>query len=132
VLVRTILIADDEDDFREQIAWCLRAEGYRVITARNGVEAIHALVGWPVDLLFLDMRMPLVDGRAVLQHMDGDPRLARIPVVVVTGKPEEAPRDLFVLAKPISLDSLISAAQAMSGGPHRRMTTPPYVPGGRG
>ena len=59
---RTILVADDDPSIREVIALTLEEEGYRVLTARNGAEALDLVTRERPDLVLLDMRMPVLDG----------------------------------------------------------------------
>src|SRR5687768_10389401 len=69
----TILLVEDEKSLRELAADVLRDEGYQVVEARDGVEAIRALDRQPRDtgfsLVLLDMMLPVVDGLGVLHHL---------------------------------------------------------------
>lgn len=122
----TILVAEDDGELRETVAWCLRVEGYRVITAADGREALRQLRMAGPELVILDVRMPSLDGLGVIAHMRQDPGLQRIPVVVLTGFPGDAPSDLVVLAKPFSGTRLLETVAAILGGPEarRRVNTP--------
>src|SRR5215216_5771091 len=59
-----VLVVDDEQDIREFIALALSMEGYRVSTAENGAVALECLARESVDLILLDLRMPVMDGWA--------------------------------------------------------------------
>jgi CheY-like chemotaxis protein len=120
----TVLIAADDNDVREQIAWCLRAAGYRAVTARTGLEALAAMSSSGVDLLLVDLEMADRGGRSVLEHVAGDPRLRRIPVLVVTDRPHEAPRELATIIKPFTSERLIETVTGMVGSPRRQYVTP--------
>lgn len=80
----TVLIADDEADVRELLRVDLEAEGYKVLEARNGAEALDRLAAEAVDVLLLDVRMPGVDGWAVLDTLSGTGRLGGMHVVVIS------------------------------------------------
>ena len=66
------------------IASVLRREGYRLVEARNGLEALRALEGGDVQLVVLDLMMPVMNGWEVLEARAASPALLSIPVVVVT------------------------------------------------
>ena len=102
-----LLIADDDEDLRGIVAWLLRSSGYRVVTARDGCEALEKLAAGDISLVVLDLHMPRLGGLGVLQAMTRDERLRRIPVVVMTACPSQAPADAVVLAKPFDADRLI-------------------------
>ncbi|MCE5233699.1 MAG: response regulator [Mizugakiibacter sp.] len=78
------IVADDDPDFRYQIARRLRAEGWQVDEARDGVEALAALRHRPAELMLLDLMMPNMDGIAVLETMHADARLRDVPVILVS------------------------------------------------
>ena len=81
----TILVVEDDAIQREGIAVLLREEGYTVFTAVDGQEALHSLSNDPTpDLILLDMLMPVHDGWRFLKERTWSPRLASIPVVIVT------------------------------------------------
>jgi chemosensory pili system protein ChpA (sensor histidine kinase/response regulator) len=110
-MARTILLADDDDDLRDQTASFLRDEGYRVITARDGVEAIEVLASGPVDFLLLDMKMPRADGLAVLRYLRTNRQLARVPVIVLTAAPAQVPAGVRAMGKPVPFDQLLLAVE---------------------
>ena len=84
----TVLVADDNNDLREEIAWLLRAEGYRVLTASDGICALEHLHAGHVDALVLDWNMPRLGGSGVLAAVSRDARLADLAVIVATAEPE--------------------------------------------
>jgi CheY-like chemotaxis protein len=82
---KTILVVEDDAVQREGLAALLREEGYTVFTAGDGQEALHSLRNDPTPgLILLDMLMPIHDGWRFLKERTWSPRLASIPVVVVT------------------------------------------------
>jgi CheY-like chemotaxis protein len=84
----TVLVVDDNDDLREEVAWLLRTEGYRVLTAADGINALERLDAGHIDALVLDWNMPRMGGSGVLAAVARDPRLADLAVVVATAEPE--------------------------------------------
>lgn len=83
---RSILIVDDDEDFRHTLVDGLSYEGLDVHTVGNGQEALDWLASHPgqVFTIVLDIMMPVMDGRTFLERRALDARLASIPVVVLT------------------------------------------------
>ena len=81
--VKRVLIVDDEDQVRAVIADALTHKGYEVEQAENGIEALESLQHSRFDLMTVDIRMPRMDGMAVLRAVSE--RLPDLPVIVVTG-----------------------------------------------
>lgn len=81
----TILIVDDDAAFRDGLAETLADLGHRVVEAEAGQAALSVLRdGVRVDCIFLDYRLPDLDGLALLAQLRDDPALAAIPVVMLT------------------------------------------------
>jgi CheY-like chemotaxis protein len=101
-----VLVVDDDEAIRDVVAEVLREEGYDVVCAQNGLQALRELEGnGHTDLVLLDLMMPVMSGWEVLEEMQGNDRLSRIPVVVVSAM--SAPGVSEHLAKPIDLDRLL-------------------------
>jgi len=110
---RRVLIVDDDRDIRETLEEILAAEGYAVVTARNGLEALALARSDPPSMILLDLFMPVMDGAEFRGRQLGDAGLADIPVVVVSAATdlEERVRPLGVAAwleKPLHIDELIA------------------------
>ena len=107
-----ILIVDDDEDIREVLEVVLQAEDHRVEVAADGLEALDRLrQGGVPSLILLDLMVPRLDGEGLLKAMSRDPRLAHIPVCIITGHQEareQAARlgAIGCLVKPIELDQL--------------------------
>jgi len=82
----TILVVDDNADVRKALSLRLRANGYDVLMAADGLSATAAIVKQQPDLVILDLGLPCGDGFAVLERLQQNDRLAEIPVVVLTGR----------------------------------------------
>ncbi len=85
-----ILIAEDEPDIRELVAFTLRYAGYEVITATNGEEAVQLSREHMPDLALMDVRMPRMTGYDACRTMKADPEMKDIPVVFLSAKGQEA------------------------------------------
>lgn len=113
-----ILIVDDEDDTRDVIAELLRAEGFDVATAADGSDALSYLraEGRDVGLILLDLMMRDVDGWSFRRQQLGDPTLASIPVVIMSGAHNvhsvaaSLGAAAFVI-KPVELRALVNIVQ---------------------
>jgi CheY-like chemotaxis protein len=85
---KTLLVVDDDPIQREGLAVVLRTEGYTVVVAADGLEAIeHLKQGAPIDLVLLDMMIPApaCDGWRFLEKRKHDPALASVPILIITG-----------------------------------------------
>jgi CheY-like chemotaxis protein/curved DNA-binding protein CbpA len=80
-----IVLAEDNDSLSQMLQKFLAAQGYEVLPARTGVEALQRLTAGNVDLLLLDLRLPELSGVDVLQKIRKSPKLATLPVVIMTG-----------------------------------------------
>ncbi len=82
---RHILVVEDDADIREALALTLESGGYQVGTASHGKEALDRLRHEPrAELIVLDLMMPVMDGWQFRREQQRDPRLATIPVVIVS------------------------------------------------
>lgn len=85
-----ILVVDDEEDILELVRYNLDREGYQVICAISGEEALKAVVSEPVDLIILDLMLPGIDGLEVARRLKQSTATQEIPIVMLTAKGEEA------------------------------------------
>jgi DNA-binding response OmpR family regulator len=120
VLAATVLVADDDADILRFVEINLRLEGFEVVTARDGTDALAKAVAVRPDLVLLDVRMPGIDGYTVCARIRADASLAAVRVVIVTanyGSAEvaaarRAGADDF-LVKPFLPTTLLDLAKAM-------------------
>ncbi len=84
-----ILIAEDERDIRDLVAFTLRFAGYEVVAAANGEEAVQLAPKENPDLILMDVRMPRMTGYEACRVMKADPNLRDIPVVFLSAKGQE-------------------------------------------
>jgi CheY-like chemotaxis protein len=81
----TIMVADDQEPNRELLSALLTAEGYHVISAKDGDEARSLIRSQEIDLALLDVVMPRLNGFTVCQISKSAPETRMIPIVLVTG-----------------------------------------------
>lgn len=113
-----LLIAEDDRGVRESLARALQYEGYQVITAPDGREAVRIVRAGDVDALVLDVMMPELDGLAVASKLRAEGQ--RIPILMLTARHEisdrvaglEAGADDY-LVKPFALDELLARIKAL-------------------
>jgi DNA-binding response OmpR family regulator len=86
----TVLVADDDEDILELVAFRLERAGYEVITARDGTEALAAARERQPDLAVLDVMMPGMTGYDVTRELRGDDATRAIPVILLTARVQEA------------------------------------------
>ncbi len=109
-----ILIVEDDSALREALAQVLMDEGYDLLRARDGLEAVNCLKkGNRPDVILLDLSMPVVNGWEFRMFQKRDPDLARIPVILITagGYSREEVAWLepsALLPKPLDLPLLLS------------------------
>jgi CheY-like chemotaxis protein len=124
--VKRILVVDDEPTIRELISDTLRESGYQVQSAANGADALELMRGWLPHAIVLDLMMPRLDGHGFVQLMRLNPRLAAVPVLLVTAAygAEEAFARIGAnayLTKPFELDHLIEVVAELAGLPPPRV-----------
>jgi two-component system cell cycle response regulator len=118
-VTRTVLVADDDADILRFIEINLRLEGFEVVTARDGHEALAKAAAVRPDLVLLDVLMPGIDGYAICSRLRADADLANVPVIIVTANygtahveaAHRAGADDF-LVKPFLPATLIDKAKA--------------------
>lgn len=106
--VATVLVVDDDADCRYIYSEALRAAGFRVLVAEDGVQAVAITRATTPDIVLLDVAMPHMDGRDAVRLLKSDPATRRITTIAVTsadalhrrGDLEEAGFDA-VLLKPV-------------------------------
>ena len=80
-----ILVVDDDADFRTGLRMALEMKGYQVEESENGEEALAQLAEKPPLLVLLDLQMPVMNGREMLQRMRATSDLKEVPVVIISG-----------------------------------------------
>jgi two-component system KDP operon response regulator KdpE len=113
-VMSTVLVVDDDPDIRTLMSITLRAAGHRVIEAAEGRSALEVIASEEVDVILLDLMMPVMDGWAVLWRLHDRP--VHPPVIVMSALPEKKHEHpplgaVRYLHKPFPLDDAISSIQ---------------------
>jgi DNA-binding response OmpR family regulator len=118
----TILVADDEEDLRELVAYRLTRSGYEVVAAVDGQEALELAREQRPDLMVLDVMMPRLDGYELTRRVRAEDSLRSVPVILLTARSQESDvsRGFEVgaddyLRKPFSPDELVARVRAVLG-----------------
>lgn len=117
-----ILVVEDDADIVEGVQMLLEAEGYRVGVASNGREAIEALArADPLpSLILLDLMMPVMNGFEFREAQLADPRIAAVPVVLMTADSHVKEKTTRIgaagaLAKPFDIDEVLRVVKRFAG-----------------
>ncbi len=119
-MVANVLVVEDDPSVRGLLHTLLTGEGYEVATASDGLAGLVKASSVKPDLMLLDLMMPDLGGVRVLEELRGDPALADVPVIVVTGKLEAVPplRGLLgeenVFVKPFGVTELLARVAAVT------------------
>jgi CheY-like chemotaxis protein len=117
----TVLVVDDDEDIRFAMSDTLEAEGYRVLLAEDGLDALAKLRAGSErpNLILLDLMMPKMDGSSFCAAKRQDPELSPIPVVIVSAdaRVTQKAAELGVagcLAKPVRIAELVATIERLS------------------
>lgn len=115
-VIKNILIVDDDSDIREAFSQILEFEGYNVITAANGLEALERLQKFRPSLILLDLMMPVMNGHQFREKQRADAQISDIPVIVLTADNRVQqrlidPDVIGYLKKPVRLDTLLDTVK---------------------
>lgn len=116
---QTVLIADDEPNIVISLEYLLQREGYRVLVARDGQEALDAAEQMHPDIVLLDVMLPKVSGFEVCQKLRENPALSRMRILMLTAKGRDVEMskglalgaDAYV-TKPFSTQDLLAQIRA--------------------
>jgi CheY-like chemotaxis protein len=116
---RRVLLVDDDTANLEVLGDVLRAEGYAVVCARNGAEAMACLRSANPDVVMLDYVMPMMDGATMAGKLKGDDTTRDIGILMTSGLPEDMVRprcqlyDAF-LQKPYDVADVLSTLERLT------------------
>jgi CheY-like chemotaxis protein len=125
----TILVVDDEPDLREIFSAWLQHEGCLVFTATNGAEALEVLAAHRIDAMVSDIRMPVMDGVALVRTIFE--RKLPIPIILVSGFGNVEPTEMYrlgvkaLMEKPLRRQDLLCVLEnGLMEGEHGRLIRP--------
>ena len=112
----SVLVIDDDEDFRDTVSMVLRGEGLAVVCATSGEEALELLHrGLRPSLILMDLMMPGMNGWILRHRLSEHPDLAKIPVAVLSGDHQalrvHPPEGVRCLQKPVSLSTLLDVVR---------------------
>jgi DNA-binding response OmpR family regulator len=120
---KRILLADDEEDIKTVVTMFLQSEGFEVVTAFDGLDALEKAQSEKPDLILLDLMMPVLDGYEVCKRLRASEQTANIPVLILTAatQKESRARALRVgakdyLVKPFEPERLLEKIQKILTG----------------
>jgi DNA-binding response OmpR family regulator len=126
----TILLVDDEESVQKLLAYPLERDGFRVVQARDGDEALTRFDAEPIDLVVLDVMLPHLDGLEVCKHLRAR---SSVPIIMLTARDDELDKVLGLelgaddyITKPFSIREFRSRVRALL----RRASAPPHQPQG--
>src|ERR671937_1976559 len=124
----TILLVDDEDSVQKLLAYPLERDGFRVVPARDGEEALARFSEEDFDLVVLDIMLPKLDGLEVCKRLRAD---STVPIIMLTARGEELDKVLGLelgaddyITKPFSIREFRSRVRALL----RRAAAAPHSP----
>ena len=113
----TILLVDDEESIQKLLTYPLEREGYRVIQARDGEEALRRFAELPIDLVVLDVMLPKLDGLEVCRRLR---TTSTVPIMMLTARDDEVDKVLGLelgaddyITKPFSIREFRSRVRAL-------------------
>jgi DNA-binding response OmpR family regulator len=133
----TILLVDDEDSVQKLLTYPLERDGFRVVQARDGEQALRMFGDERIDLVVLDLMLPKVDGLEVCKRLRAD---SNVPIIMLTARGEELDKVLGLelgaddyITKPFSIREFRSRVRALlrrAGLPRERAREPETIESG--
>ncbi|MEP7235040.1 MAG: response regulator transcription factor [Ignavibacteriota bacterium] len=119
-MTKTVLIVDDEKDIRDLLAYNLSKEGFAVLTASNGTEALEMIAAHPISLVILDIMMPGLDGFETCKLIRANEATSNLPILFLTAKSTELDQILGLeigaddyIQKPVSTRVLVARVKSI-------------------
>ncbi len=119
---KRILVVDDEVDLVETIRFSLELEGFEILVAYNGEEALNQARKEKPDLILLDLMLPKLDGYKVCRLLKFDERYKHIPILMLTAKSQDKDKTIGLetganeyITKPFDMDDLMKKVKHYLG-----------------
>lgn len=120
--MKTILVVDDSETIRQQVARALKDSGFAILEAADGMEGLEKASKNDVALVILDVNMPVLNGLEMLERLKKDDAKAHVPVLMLTTEVHQsmiqrarAAGASGWLIKPVKMDHLVAAVQKLTG-----------------
>lgn len=117
---KKILVVDDCDTTRKLLSYIMREQGYKILTASNGIEALEVLAAHQIDLVVTDLNMPQMDGLELSRNITESGAHPKPPIIMVTTETSETDRKMGMeagvttyLSKPITPQKLIQEIEKL-------------------
>jgi CheY-like chemotaxis protein len=114
---RSVMVVEDDHLIRQVIAEALEEEGFDVVEAANGKEALEALRSAHPSLILLDLMMPVMNGWEFRRAQLADPHIADIPVIVLSALKDHQVEAQKSFTKPFDLEDLLDTVWDYAGAP---------------
>ena len=118
---QSILVVDDDDDFREALGEVLSEAGYPVEQAGDGEAALRRIAAEKPGLVLLDLKMPVLDGWGVVERMRKDPATAHIPILLLSAYGFEWESELLgaqgFVPKSVGTEEILDRIRRIAGPP---------------
>ncbi len=125
-MIKKVLIVEDTPDASENLKAFLSMEGFEIISAANGEEAMDKFYLYTPDVIITDLRMPKMDGLALIEKIKKTDHLKNIPIIVFSANdtPEYEVKSLNLgadvfIKKPCSIEKLLDTIQSLLSMPSR-------------
>jgi len=93
ILAKVVLLVDDSQTVRRMIEWALKPLGFKILHAVDGIHALEVLGAETVDLAFVDLNMPRMDGIELIRLVRGDKKLKHLPIILLTTENRDVDRN---------------------------------------
>jgi CheY-like chemotaxis protein len=121
---QSILVVDDDDDFRQTLAEVLVEAGYPVQQAENGEKALQRAAEEQPGIVLLDLKMPVLDGWGVMERMREDPQMSSVPILILSAYGFEWEQELVgaqgYIPKSVGMDEILERVRKAAGPPPLR------------
>ena len=123
-----VLVIEDDDDSREAMVQILKMEGYRPYSAADGKTGVHKAREVLPDLILLDLNLPDINGKQIVQMLRKDHFLAQTPILVLTASGRNEAQSAIDLGadayfiKPIEFDTLLRSIPLVKGSVHSKQS----------
>lgn len=118
---RKVLIVDDSETIRQQVASALERAGFGVVEATDGIDGLERASQNELCMVILDVNMPRLNGLEMLERLKSDPRHAKLPVLMLTTEVQQSMIERAKKAgargwmiKPVKMDQLVSTVNKLT------------------